>query len=342
MVNNRTLISVCIPAYNRARHLAPLLDSILAQDFQDFEIVICEDQSPQREQIAAVVRTYQARYPKLIRYIENPSNLGYDGNIRNLVESATGTFCFFMGNDDIMCEGAMKTVAGVIDRHPNVGVVVKSYAWFNETADKIDQEVRYFTEETDLGSGPAAIRFAFRRSGVISGYIVHRDGAHEAATDKFDGTLYYQMHLTARVLLTRSAVCTPQVLVLCRNGEPPDFGASAREQGKYVPGQYTPQARINMIAGAMSIVRELQRTHGVDVVENVTRDYANYFYPYIKDQLTLPPKEYWRLYRQFCRMGFAKYPLFHAHFIVGYLLGERRLDGITRMIRRRLGRSPRL
>jgi abequosyltransferase len=331
MVSNRKLLSICIPAYNRVRHLAPLLDSILAQDFRDFEVVICEDQSPQREQIAAVVRTYQARYPLLIRYFENSTNLGYDANIRNLVEKATGAFCFFMGNDDIMCEGAMKGVAGLIDRHPNVGLIVKSYAWFNETPDKVDQEVRYFTEETDLGSGPAAIRFAFRRSGVISGYIVHRDGAHEAATDKF-----------ARVLLTRSAVCTPQVLVLCRNGEPPEFGASAREQGKYVPGQYTPQARINMIAGAMSIIGELRQTHGVDVVEEVTRDYANYFYPYIKDQLTLPVKEYWKLYRQFGRMGFGKYPLFHVHFIVGYLLGERRLNGITRMIRKRLGRSPRL
>ena len=33
---------------------------------------------------------------------------------------------------------------------------------------------------------------------------------------KFDGTLYYQMHLTANVLVDRCAVCTPQVLVLCR------------------------------------------------------------------------------------------------------------------------------
>lgn len=342
MDRNRNLFSVCVPAYNRAHHLAPLLNSILAQNYRDFEIVVCEDRSPQREQIAAVVRNYQSRYPRTIRYFENLSNLGYDANIRNLVEKATGRYCFFMGNDDIMREGALENVAGVIGRHPNVGLVIKSYAWFNETPDDIDQEVRYFSEETDLGTGSDAIGFAFRRSGVISGYIVHRDAAHEAATDKFDGTLYYQMHLTARVLLTRSAVCTPRILVLCRNGEPPDFGASVTERGKYLPGRYTPQARLNMIAGAMSIIRELQLSHGVDLVADVTRDYANYFYPYIKDQLTLPPREYWKLYREFGRMGFSKYPLFHVYFVLGYLLGQRRFDAITRMVRNRLGRSPHL
>jgi len=50
-----TLISVCIPAYNRAAVLPELLDSILAQDFDDYEIVICDDCSRERDQIRAVV-----------------------------------------------------------------------------------------------------------------------------------------------------------------------------------------------------------------------------------------------------------------------------------------------
>jgi abequosyltransferase len=340
---HRPQFSVCIPAYNRASHLAPLLDSIFSQNYHDFEVVICEDNSPQRVQIAGVVREYQSTYPDIIlRYIENETNLGYDGNIRRLVEMSNGQFCFFMGNDDLMCADALAHVSGVIGAHSNVGVVLKSYAWFDESPGKINQEVRYFNEETDLGSGPGAIGYAFRRSGVISGYIVHRDAAHDAATDEFDGTLYYQMHLTARVLLNKTAVCTPQVLVLCRNSEPPDFGASARERGKYLPGRYTPTARVNMIAGAISIIRNLQTNYGVDVVEKVIHDYANYFYPYIKDQLTLSLREYWKLYREFAGMGFGKYPLFHLYFIAGYLLGEEKFDAITRVVRRRLGRSPHL
>src|SRR6266542_3876798 len=92
----RKLFSVCIPAYNRARHLRTLLDSIFEQDFSDYEIVICEDKSREREPIASIVREYQSRYPDMLRYWENDTNLGYDANIRNLVEKASGKFCFFM------------------------------------------------------------------------------------------------------------------------------------------------------------------------------------------------------------------------------------------------------
>ncbi len=96
-----------------------------------------------------------------------------------------------------------------------------------------------------------------------------------------------------------------------------------------------------MVSGALSIIRDLKNTRGIDVVDAVIRDYANYFYPYIKDQLTLPPGEYYRLYRAFGSMGFAKFPLFHMYFLLGYLLGEKRCDAWSDRIRRRIGRSPR-
>lgn len=341
MTDTRKLFSVCIPSYNRAHHLIPLLDSIFAQDFQDFEVVICEDLSREREQIAAIVHEYQSRYPGVLRYFENEENLGYDANIRNLVQKALGEFCFFMGNDDIMCPGALENTASIVRRYPKVGLVLKSYGWFDETPEKVNQEIRWFNEEKEFAAGVPAIRFAFRRSGVLAGYIVHRDSAQQAATAKFDGTLYYQMHLTASVLIDKTAVCTPKVLILCRGNGQPEFGNSAKEKGKYVPGSYTAEARLNMISGALSIIRDLKQTKDIDVVEDVIHDYANYFYPYIKDQLTLPLRDYYQLYRAYGRMGFARYPLYHLYFILGYLLGEKRFDALTAFIRERLGRSPR-
>ena len=342
MNQSRKLFSVCIPAYNRAHHLPALLDSILAQEFNDYEIVISEDSSPERSRIAAVVREYSLRHAGLFRYFENPENLGYDGNIRNLVAKASGEFCFFMGNDDLMNPGALETCASILQRYGEVGLILKSYGIFEGTPGHVIQEIRWFKQEKKFAAGPTAIRFAFRRSGVISGYVVHRDSANGAAIDTFDGTLFYQMHLTASVLIHKSAVCTPKVLVLCRAGELPDFGSSSKEKGKYVPGKYTPQARLTMLGGALAIIRNLKETKGIDVVDDVIHDYANYFYPYIRDQLNLPLREYYGLYRAYGRMGFARYPLFHVHCCLDYLLGERRFDALTNFVRRHLGRSPRL
>lgn len=340
MTATRPFFSVCIPAYNRARYLKPLLDSILTQSFDDFEIVICEDKSPERQNIREIVEQYTGRGDAKIRYFENDVNLGYDANIRNLVEKSVGEFCFFMGNDDLMCANALDRVKNAIRAHKNIGMVLKSYAWFNESPDRLDQTVRYFSEERVFEAGVEAVSVCYRRSGVISGFIIHRDAAAEAATEAFDGTLYYQMMLTASVLATMRAVSVPDVLVLSRASEAPDFGNSEKEKGKFVPGQYTPEARLRMVGGAMEIIKYVDRKNKSNVAPLIQRDYANYFYPYIRDQLNLSPIRYWRLYRSFGRMGFSKFPMFHVYMILGYLLKSKNVDALTRLVRSRLGRSP--
>ncbi len=336
--SNRPQFSVCIPAYNRAAYLPRLLDSILAQDFEDFEILICEDNSAERTTIKEISERYTAANPGRIRFHENDTNLGYDANIRNLVSRAVGKFCFFMGNDDVMCPGALSTVADVIARNPDVGFVLKSYLFSDASAGHASQEVRYFQEETRFAKGREAVTICFRRSGVIAGYIIRTDPAREAETNRYDGTLFYQMHLTSQVLAKWPAVSTPKVLVQCGGDEPPEFGNSETEQGKYTPGGYTPQARLNMVGGALRIIRDMD----AELAQDVQRDYANYFYPYIKDQLTAPFLTFFNLYRAYGKMGFYKYPTFHLYCVVAYVLGERRFDLLTKAIRKRLGRSPRI
>ncbi len=68
MTTTRKLFSICIPAYNRVHHLETLLDSILIQSFHDFEIVICEDKSRERDKITTLVREFESRYPGILRY----------------------------------------------------------------------------------------------------------------------------------------------------------------------------------------------------------------------------------------------------------------------------------
>ena len=80
-----TLISICIPAFNRVELLPELLDSILVQDYGDYEIIVAEDDSPQRSAISATIAGYIRCHGEKIKYYENPRNLGYDGNLRRLI-----------------------------------------------------------------------------------------------------------------------------------------------------------------------------------------------------------------------------------------------------------------
>lgn len=333
-------ISVCIPAYNRAEVLPELLDSIVSQDFNDFEIVICEDRSPQREQISAVVSRYSIARPGLIRYFENSENLGYDGNLRNLFEKSQGEYCLFMGNDDLMCDGALAKVAAALNRHPNIGVLLRSYAAFEGAPDNIVQTFRYFDQELFFPAGAQTISTIYRRSVVIPGMVIQREAALRSATTRFDGTLLYQLYLVANILVEMNAVYLPDVIVLYRNGGVPDFGNSAAEQGKFQPKEQTPESSVHFMQGMLDIARYIERERQVKIYRPIVRDIANYSYPILAIQAKKPLGVFLKYGWSLARLGLARSPLFLVWFFSILILGTKRVEKLIILIKKRLGYTP--
>lgn len=97
-------LSICIPTYNRAAFLGEALDSVIRQATEEVEIVVSDNASTDCTE--ALVRDYQTRFPR-IRYHKNPENLGADRNFLKVVEQAEGEYCWLMGSDDALAEGAI-------------------------------------------------------------------------------------------------------------------------------------------------------------------------------------------------------------------------------------------
>ena len=338
----RPTFSVCIPAYNRAQLLPELLETILGQDFDSFEVVINEDFSPQRADIRTVVERYSTQHPGRIRYFENEVNLGYDANLRSLIERAQGEYCVFMGNDDLMCDGALHTVAEALKRHPDVGVVVRSYASFDGTPDNINQTFRYFPNERFFPAGFDTIGTVYRRSVVIPGMVIHRDAAQRFSTSEFDGTLLYQIYLVANILVEMNAVFLPQIIVLYRNGGIPDFGNAEVERGKFVPTDRTTASSLQFMRGMLDIAAAIERKRSVPIYQRIVADIANYSYPILSIQASKPLPEFVAYWWRLAQMGFGRYPLFHAYFLALMVLGASRVDRLIAAIKRRAGHTPNL
>lgn len=336
------LFSVCILAFNRANLLTPLLDSILAQDFDGYDILICEDASPEREAIRAVVQGYAARHPGRIRYVENQKTLGFDGNLRMLVSLADGKYCFFMGNDDLMCTGALAKAAAAIARHPDVGVLLRSYADFCGTPDNISQEYRYFPEERFFPAGQEAVIMAFRRSVVIPGMVIYRAAALSFATDRFDGSLLYQLWLVGSILWDMNAVFVPDILVLRRKGIPPDFGKAEAERGRFVPQDQTPDSSLHFMRGMLDIAAAVGKNRPGGVYQRILADIAAYSYPILSIQANRSPGVFIRYWWRLALMGFGRYALFHAYFLSLMTLGAARMDRLIGLLKRRIGHTPNL
>lgn len=335
-----TLISVCIPAYNRAVVLSVLLDSILNQDFDDFEIVITEDSSPERQAIAAVVADYQQRVGDKVKYHENPQTLGYDGNLRRLVELASGNYVLFMGNDDLLAPGALSAVADAVRDGQDVGVVLRSYSSFVSDPDQPVQVFRYFGEDRFFPPGPDTVVTFFRRCVFISGMVFKRSSALACATTRFDGTLLYQQHLAGRILRQESGVYLNRILSFHRLGGVPDFGASEAEKGFFVPKQQTPESSVHFMRGMLTIAESLDEAGGTSVSRRILSDIGNYAYPILSVQAGRRIDIFLAYLWQLMKLGFWRVSLFHFYALALLVLGQKNCDWLIERFKKSLGRAP--
>jgi len=109
-------VSVLIPTYNYARYLPETIESVLGQDFKDYEIIVSDDASS--DDSADIIRRYAAREPR-IRAQLNASNLGMVANWNWCLKEARGEHVKFLFGDDCLASPrALGRMAALLDENP--------------------------------------------------------------------------------------------------------------------------------------------------------------------------------------------------------------------------------
>ena len=111
-------VSIAIPLYNCASHLRETIDSVLAQTFTDFELIVCDDQSTDGS--AEIVHAYSD--PRIL-YVQNPTNLGFFGNWNRCLEVMNGTYCKLLPHDDTLEPTCLEKQVAILDQYPDVTLV---------------------------------------------------------------------------------------------------------------------------------------------------------------------------------------------------------------------------
>lgn len=118
--------SVLMAAYNRADLIHVAIESVLVQDFQDYELVIVDDGST--DETPSVVRGYTD--PR-IRYIQKAENEGRAPTRRRAVAEARGEFVLWMADDDLIAPGILSRYDQVLRENPGVDVVYGNLQLFD-------------------------------------------------------------------------------------------------------------------------------------------------------------------------------------------------------------------
>lgn len=113
-------VSVCLLTYNRSSVLARSIESILCQDFRDFELIINDDCSP--DNTAEVCQSYVNRDAR-VKYFRNDRNLRYAGNQNAAIERASGEFIAYVHDGDIYYPFMLQKWVEALTTYPSAGIV---------------------------------------------------------------------------------------------------------------------------------------------------------------------------------------------------------------------------
>lgn len=132
--------SVTVPAY-KAQYLGECIDSILAQTYKNFEVIIVNDHSPQ--DLDSIVEKYDD--PR-IRYYKNEVGFGAEhvvGNWDKCLEYAQGEYLICMGDDDKLLPTCLENYVVLINKYPTLDVYHARTEIIDENSNLMDlQEVR--------------------------------------------------------------------------------------------------------------------------------------------------------------------------------------------------------
>ena len=128
MKNNK--VSVIMGIYNCADTLPEAIDSIIAQTYTDWELIMCDDAST--DNTYTVAKEYQEKYPEKIILIKNEVNSYLSYSLNHCLEHVTGTFVARMDGDDVSLPDRFEKQVQYLHEHPDIQLVGTAMQWFDE------------------------------------------------------------------------------------------------------------------------------------------------------------------------------------------------------------------
>jgi len=117
MIGNKPRVSIGLPVFNGEKYLRQALNSILAQTYQNFELIISDNASTDRT--PRICRDYAAQDSR-IHYYRNKRNLGATRNYNRAFELSSGEYFKWAAHDDVLAPEFLSSCVSVLDQEPSI------------------------------------------------------------------------------------------------------------------------------------------------------------------------------------------------------------------------------
>lgn len=166
----RPYFSVLIASYNRPASIVACLESVFANEGEDFEVIVSDDASPSGDAVAEAVSPYLTR--SNVRFYRQPINLGEPANRNFMVSQARGLYDLIVNDDDLLFPHTLRTLRTCIEDHSDYDLYLFGYRVVDESGDPCYDRVAPKPLSIDL-SQPRLVKRMFEAT-WLSFMIFHQ------------------------------------------------------------------------------------------------------------------------------------------------------------------------
>ena len=130
MADETPLVSVIIPCYNATRFIPETLNSLRAQTFRNFEIILVNDGCPDTENLERALEPYRDE----IRYLKSGRWASISGSRNAGILASSARYISLLDADDIWEPDYLQVLVGMLEQDPSIDLVYPNARYFGETA----------------------------------------------------------------------------------------------------------------------------------------------------------------------------------------------------------------
>ncbi len=137
-------VSVCIPTYNSAKYIRECIESVLAQSYTEFELVVSDDAST--DNTLDIVQSYT--HPR-VRIHRLEHNMGLAFNLNHAASLAQGKYLKFLCHDDLLEPRCLETQVATMERNAALSMMTSSVRYI-DSAGRTAKQVSRLPQEVTL------------------------------------------------------------------------------------------------------------------------------------------------------------------------------------------------
>ena len=345
MSTDKLLLTIGITSYNRPEELIRSIKSIKTSYVDDVEVVVSDDNSPQKDEIAGLVAECALTSDINIRFCPNEINLGYDMNLASILQKAQGEFVFFLSDDDTVADGFTDFIVSFLKKNKETagGVIYAPFVYAD--SGRIGRKI--LSVDSSVPSGEKSCEKHIYASLLFSGLIFRRSSVIDIDGSRFRNLIYIQVYMFLHAINNYGGYYFVNPSILFVNDGVNGFGLSAssrsdsakmKKHNKILSDRSTAISNLEYHKTLFKVIRMFDEDEGTRVFDSFEHQYSFHSITGLTNARLEGRQSFKEYCRELYRLDIHLYPVVRCYIILLSLFGARvttfLLSGFRRLVKK--------